>query len=96
VDDPLTGRHFVKVKIDMDMETLNQIAAATGTGKASLATNTDELSEIVRKIDTLEKTKFKMKNYYTYREMFMYLLLLAVILSILQFLLIYFIRRELP
>jgi Ca-activated chloride channel homolog len=96
VDDPNFGRRYVKVQIDMDMATLNHIASITGTGNASLATNTNELGEIVKKIDTLEKTKYKVNNYYTYREMFSYLLGLAGLLVLIQFILNYIWRRELP
>ncbi len=96
VDDPTFGRRYVKVKIDMDMATLDRIASITGTGKASLATSTNELGDIVKNIDNLEKTKYKVNNYYTYRELFSYLLGFAALLMLLQFVLLYVWRRELP
>jgi Ca-activated chloride channel homolog len=96
VDDPNFGRRYVKVQIDMDMATLDHIASITGTGHASLATNTNELGEIVKNIDTLEKTKYKVNNYYSYREMFSYLLGLAMLLMLIQFMITYIWRRELP
>jgi Ca-activated chloride channel homolog len=96
VDDPTFGKRYVKVQIDMDMATLDRIASITGTGKASLATNTKELGDIMKNIDTLEKTKFKINNYHTYREMFSILLGIAGLLILLQFVFSYIWRRELP
>ncbi|HNX00840.1 MAG TPA: VWA domain-containing protein [Candidatus Cloacimonadota bacterium] len=96
VDDPNFGRRYVKVQIDMDMATLDRIASITGTGTASLATNTEELGTIIKNIDNLERTKYKINNYYTYKEMFSYLLGLAGLLILIQFILLYVWRRELP
>lgn len=37
------------------METLNKIAATTGTGKAALATDAKGLADIMNEIDRLER-----------------------------------------
>jgi Ca-activated chloride channel family protein len=82
VDDPIFGQRFQKVLIEMDMDTLNKIAGQTGTGSAALATNTDQLKATLNKIDSLEKSRYKIRYYYDYRELFPLLLWLAMFLLI--------------
>jgi Ca-activated chloride channel family protein len=66
------------------MDALDAIAEATGTRRARLATNTEQLEEIIETIDKMEKTEIKIKNYYTYDELFMRYLLLAFVLLALE------------
>jgi len=79
MEDPILGVHYVQVKIDMDMDTLNKIASITGTGNAALATSTDELKEILHKINQLEKTPITQRQYYRYRELFPWMLFFATL-----------------
>jgi Ca-activated chloride channel family protein len=78
--DPIFGTRFIDTFIELDMETLNKIAATTGTGKAALATDTESLKAIMAKIDSLEKTKFKTEFSYNFSERFMMFLWLAFFL----------------
>lgn len=80
------GIRYQKVKIDMDIDTLNQIASMTGTRRVRLARNTEELKEILINIDKLEKSKIEIKNYYQYKETFMYFLFMAFVLMLIDFL----------
>jgi Ca-activated chloride channel family protein len=78
------GTQIQQVQIDIDMDALDAIAEATGTRRARLATNTEQLEEIIETIDKMEKTEIKIKNYYTYDELFMRYLLLAFVLLALE------------
>ncbi|MBM4404390.1 MAG: VWA domain-containing protein [Candidatus Cloacimonetes bacterium] len=85
--DPFLGNRYKKVLIELDMETLDQIAAITGTGKAALATDTGQLDEVMSHIDRLEKTDFKINLRYRWKEQFMLFLWIAATLIALDLLL---------
>jgi Ca-activated chloride channel family protein len=80
VSDAIFGTQYQKVLIEMDMNALNRIAAATGTGQAALATNTEQLKAVMDKIDRLEKSKYQIRHYYDYNEIFPLFLWLAFFL----------------
>lgn len=90
------GVTYRKVKIDIDMDSLNKIAQITGTERARQATNTKELEAIMEYIDNLEKTELKIKNYYDYVELFYRYLLAAMILLLIQFLFRFIFVKEIP
>ncbi len=90
------GVRYQKVKIDIDMESLDKIAEITGTKHARLATNTDELSAIMKHIDEMEKTELKINDYYIYQELFWRYLLAAFVLLLLEFVFRIMIRKEIP
>jgi Ca-activated chloride channel family protein len=95
-EDPIFGIHYEKVLIDMDVNTLNKIALITGTGKASIATNSVELERILGEINRLEKTDIKQKQNYEYVEIFHYLLMILALILILDILYRTILRKELP
>ncbi len=78
---------YQKVNIPIDMQTLNDIAKTTGTSLARRAQSTKELEQIFSRIDKLEKTEYKIKNYYEYKEKFWIFLWLAFLLMVLEFVL---------
>ncbi|MCK4655156.1 MAG: hypothetical protein KAU01_12005, partial [Candidatus Cloacimonetes bacterium] len=78
------------------METLNKIARMTGTEKARLATNTEELKAIIEYIDKLEKTELKINDYYIYQELFWRYLIFAFVIILLEFIFRIVIRKEIP
>ena len=90
------GIRYQKVKIDIDMETLNKIAKMTGTEKAKLATNTEELKAIIEYIDQLEKTELKINDYFIYQELFWRYLIFAFVIILLEFIFRIVIRKEIP
>jgi len=67
VDNPIFGRRYVQVEIDLDMEILNEIATTTG-GRAFLATDEQSLKTIYEEIDKLEPTTFKVTQHTVYAE----------------------------
>jgi len=84
VSDPIFGTRYQKVLIEMDMETLNKIAATTGTNQAALATSTQQLKAILDNIDKLEKSRYKIRYYYDYKEIFPFFLWLALCLMLIE------------
>ncbi|MBM4053842.1 MAG: VWA domain-containing protein [Planctomycetes bacterium] len=73
----LFGNKVMKqVKIDIDDESLMEIAKITG-GRYYRATDTESLKEIYQQIDALEKTETEITHYKEYKELFHYFLLPA-------------------
>lgn len=80
VVDPLSGRtYYRKVSSDLDMDTLNRIARVTGTGRAWRARNTEELANIIRRIDEKERVELKTEKYFEYHEIFSWLIWIATL-----------------
>lgn len=79
VDDPMFGRRYARVQIDLDTETLDRIAQITG-GRSFLATDAEGLKQVYDEIDRMEPTTFKVKQYTVYNELAGTALLLAVLL----------------
>lgn len=67
VDDPLFGRRYVQMEVDLDTETLQKIAETTG-GKFFLATDPEALKRVYDEIDRLEPSTFKSRRYTLYQE----------------------------
>lgn len=74
----LFGTRIVQQQLELDEASLQQIAAATG-GLYFNATNTESLREIYARIDRMEKTEIKTKEYRQYEELFPRLLLPALL-----------------
>ncbi|NQV17661.1 MAG: VWA domain-containing protein [Armatimonadetes bacterium] len=90
------GIRYQKVKIEMDMESLNKIAEITGTERARRATNTEELQAIIELIDQMEKSEIKEFNYFEYDELFPRFLFAAFIFALIEFTFTVILRREIP
>lgn len=86
VQDPIFGLRYQKVLIELDMDTLDKIATITGTGKATLATDAEQLDAVLSKIDSLEKTTFQSRIRYIWKEQFMLFLWLAFGVLLIEFL----------
>jgi Ca-activated chloride channel family protein len=72
--DSFFGKQYVYQKVDLDEDTLKEIAKKTG-GIYFRATNTEALKNIYKQIDKMEKTEVKIKEYMEYEELFMYFLI---------------------
>ena len=81
--DTLFGKKYMYQRVDLDEETLKEIAAITG-GSYFKATNTEALEEIYKKIDKLEKTKVEVKEYMEYEELFGWFLLPGLFCMLLE------------
>jgi Ca-activated chloride channel family protein len=76
--DTIFGKKYMYQRVELDEETLKEIAAITG-GSYFKATNTEALEEIYKKIDKLEKTKVEVKEYMEYEELFGWFLLAGLL-----------------
>jgi len=81
--DSLFGKQYVYLEADLDEDTLRQIARGTG-GQYFRATDTEALREIYLQIDTMEKTEVQVKEYTEYNELFLWLLLPALCLLLIE------------
>ena len=79
VNDPLFGKRYVQAKVDIDEFVLKRIADITG-GVFFRARDPQSLSEIYARINELEKTELKVKEYLSFEELFPYFLIPALIL----------------
>jgi len=79
----------------LDEETLKQIAEITG-GKYFRATDAEALQKIYQKIDSLEKTEIKVKQYLNYKEIFQPFLYISLFLLLTYILLEYIIFVKIP
>ena len=69
VDDPLRGRVYATMRVDIDEPTLREVASLTG-GEYFRATDTESLGEIWAQIDELERTEIEVENFTQYAERF--------------------------
>jgi Ca-activated chloride channel family protein len=95
IDDPLFGRRLVPMDIQLDEESLKNIAALT-EGRYFRATDTDELIKIYDTIDKLERTTVDTKTFVSYTDRFSLFVAPALALLLLQFLLSEVWLREIP
>ena len=82
VQDAFGRRRYAMMDVEIDEESLRQIAANTG-GRYFRATDTDSLARVYDEINQLETTKRTEKRYEDYKELFLYALLpgLALLLG---------------
>lgn len=83
VQDPLFGRQYRNVKVNIDEEMLRNIADMTG-GRYFRATDTEELQSVYDEIDKLEKTEIDEMIYTDYEELYLRFLLPGIILLMLS------------
>ena len=83
VDDPIWGRRYVPMRVDIDEDLLKQVASITG-GKYFRATDTEKLRRIYKEIGEMEKTKIEVKEYTRYNEFFVYFLSLGLLLLVVE------------
>ena len=86
VNDPLFGKRYVQARVDIDEFTLKRIADITG-GVFFRARDPKSLSEIYSRINELEKSEMKVREYQNYDELFPYFLIPALLLLALETLL---------
>lgn len=86
---------YINIPVEIDTKTLSDIAAVT-EGNFYRATNNRQLKQIYKDIDTLEKTKMKVKKYSKRYEAFQPFALLAVLSLLLELLLRNTVLRRIP
>ena len=81
IDDPIFGRRYQNVKVDIDEEMLTKIADVTG-GKYYRAVNTASLASVYDEIDKLERTKVDELIYTDYEDLYADFFIPAIMLWI--------------
>ena len=76
-EDPVYGTVYQDVLVEIDEETLEDIAELT-EGKYFRATDEKSLAKVYEEIDELEKTKIKQKEYVRYTELAPYFMMAAL------------------
>ncbi len=95
VNDPLFGKRYVQAEVEIDETTLKRIADITG-GLFFRARDPQSLAEIYEKINSLEKTEVKVKEYRNFDELFRYFLLPALLVLLAEILLRQFVVLRVP
>jgi len=83
VNDPLVGRRYVTMRVDIDEPTLREMAERTG-GRYFRAMDNESLASIYEEIDQLETTEIEIENFTQYAERFPLILALGVLLLTLE------------
>jgi Ca-activated chloride channel family protein len=73
VDDPLRGRRYATMRVDLDEPTLQEMAQLT-EGRYFRATDRESLETVYGEIDELETTEVEVENFTRYGERFVPLL----------------------
>ncbi|CAN2040656.1 Ca-activated chloride channel homolog [Candidatus Magnetomoraceae bacterium gMMP-15] len=89
------GQKIIYREVDLDEKTLQQISSI-GKGRYFRAADSDQLSEIYDLIDKAEKTEVKVKEFFHFRELYLYFLIPALILLALEMALKGFVIRSIP
>ena len=69
VDDPVFGRRYAQMRVDVDEPTLQETAALTD-GRYFRATDRESLERIYEEIDALETTEIEVEQFTRYGELF--------------------------
>jgi len=86
---------YQKVRIDLDEETLKEIARLTN-GSYFRAADTESLREIYKQIDTMEKTRIEQTGYKEYKELFGQFLSAALALLLIEVVLFNTVLLKIP
>lgn len=84
--DTFWGKDYIYKKVDLDEETLKEIAHLTDA-QYFRATDTEKLENIYDEIDKLEKTEVKVKEYMEYEELYHFFIVPALLLFALEIIL---------
>jgi Ca-activated chloride channel family protein len=95
VDDPIFGKRYVRMPVDIDDGLLKNVADITG-GRYFRATDKTSLEKIYQDIGEMEKTKIQVKEYTRYKELFVKYLLLATGLLVVEIVLANTKFRKIP
>lgn len=93
VVDPIFGKRYQSVSVDIDEEMLTQIAEMTG-GTYFRATDTESLQEIYTQIDRLERTEIEEIYYTDYEDLYERFLLFSLIFLFLGLVMDYYWLRS--
>jgi Ca-activated chloride channel family protein len=95
VDDPLRGRRYVNMRVELDEPTLTEMAELTG-GRYFRATDRESLQAVYAEIDDLETTEIEVEHFTRFGERFPPLLAGGFFLLLLEIGLGQTVLRKLP
>ena len=95
VNDPLFGRRYAQMRVDIDETTLQETATLTG-GRYFRATDRESLEQIYAEIDELETTELEVEQFTRYGELFHIPLLLGLTLLLMEVCLARTVMRKIP
>lgn len=95
VNDPVFGKRYVYMPVEIDEDMLKQIAANT-RGRYFRATDEKKLVEIFEEIDEMEKTEIEIKEYTRYSEEFGWFVIPAFLFFLFEIVLANTVFRKLP
>lgn len=95
VNDPIFGKRYVPMPVEIDEGLLQNIADGTG-GKYFRATDTQKLKAIFEEIGEMEKTKIEIEEYTKYSEKFILLAVPAFLFLIIEIVLANTVFRKIP
>jgi Ca-activated chloride channel family protein len=95
VDDPIFGRRYAQVQVDLDMPALEEISRLTG-GQSFLASDAEALRLIYDEIDRMEPTTYKVTRHTVYSERAGIFMLISIILFLIGLGLSFTFFRRLP
>jgi len=81
VDDPIRGQIMTNVEVDLDEETLREVASITG-GQYFRATNQESLAEIYEQINQLERSEIEVTEYLNVLELYNWFVIPASLLGL--------------
>lgn len=81
VSDPIWGQRMVSVEVDLDEETLREVASITG-GRYFRATDQESLAEIYGQINQLERTEIEISEYMNVKELYSWFVIPASVLGL--------------
>jgi len=90
-EDPIFGKRYVQVPVNIDEELLQKISQETGA-KYFRATDPEKLKEIYKNIDQMEKSEVKTKKEAIYKTKYLYTLLPSFIIFLIYLFLSIFLR----
>jgi Ca-activated chloride channel family protein len=95
VPDGFGGTRYANVRVDIDEQTLEEVAELTG-GRYFRATDTESLASIYAEIDELERTEVEVENFTRYTERFPVPLAIGFLLFAVEIVLSQTLLRRLP
>jgi len=95
VDDPVFGRRYARMRVEIDEGVLEETAQLTG-GRYFRATDRQSLERIYTEIDELERTEMEVEHFTRYGELFLFPLIAGMALIALEFALGHTLLRKIP
>lgn len=94
-DDPVFGKRYIQVQVDIDETTLKRIADITG-GLFFPARDAEMLSKVYERINQLEKSEFKVKEYTSFGELYHFFLTPGLLIFLMEILIRHTVFIKIP